>query len=133
MKTDVYNKPAEKISSLNKEIDIDKLKDELIRIEGTESDKEISQSALLLNDSLDKMIQKCTDLATNYSHFGKTKSMIGNFIDRTGENKELITRRYNLTQSEFQEVYKGCEDGLNSFKEEKKKFLETYRRVLNKI
>lgn len=133
MKTDVYNKPAERISSLVREINIDDLKDELIRIESTETNNEVAENANILNSALEKMVLACTALANDYSAFGKTKSMLGNLIDRTGENKELITRRYQLTEPKFKETYKSCEDNLSTFKEDKKKFLESYKQVLSKI
>lgn len=79
------------------------------------------------------MVSACTALANDYSAFGKTKSMLGNLIDRTGENKELITRRYQLTELKFKETYKNCEDNLSTFKEDKKRFLESYKQVLSKI
>lgn len=133
MKTDVYNKPAEKIGGLVKEIELENLKYELIRIEGTEANLEISQSAQILNRKLDNMISLCTKLADTYSYFGKTKGSFANFMDRAGENKELISRRYELTKDEFKQSYIHCENSINGFKEEQKKFLNIYKKVLSKI
>lgn len=109
---------------------IHELRDELTKIEHSESNQGVAEQAKVFLTSFNSMTTDCFSLMNTYSQKISDTKLLTSFFN---DEKDFLTRRNDVQRESYKNLYDSCRKNLKSFKEEKAKFVEMYKQVLGKI